>query len=233
VRRSVSGTPQGGVVSPLLCNVYLHRVDRDWRTRGCGVLVRYADDLVVMCRTETEARRALAALRTLLSELGLEPKHAKTRIVCLREGGEGFDFLGFHHRYVRGRTRRSRNITFLARWPSRQAMQHARDRIRELTARERLLLPVEDVVQDVNGFLCGWAGYFRYGNSGRPFDKIGTYALAPALALRDEAPSQAEKLRLADGCLRVAEPARADQPQRTPRCPTAESTVAGEAECRR
>jgi Group II intron, maturase-specific domain len=129
-----------------------------------------------MCRTETEARRALAALRALLSEFGLEPKEAKTRIVQLREGGEGFDFLGFHHRYVRGRTRRSRHITFLARWPSRQAMQHARDRIRELTARERLLLSVEEVVQDVNSFLRGWAGYFRYGN--RPFDKIGTYPLA-------------------------------------------------------
>jgi group II intron reverse transcriptase/maturase len=178
VRRRISGTPQGGVVSPLLCNVFLHRLDRDWQTRGCGVLVRYADDLVVMCRTETEAQRALAALRTLLSELGLEPKQAKTRIVHLREGGEGFDFLGFHHRYVRGRTRRSRHITFLARWPSHKAMQHARDRIRELTARERLLLSVEDVVQDLNNFLRGWAGYFRYGNSARPFDKIGTYALA-------------------------------------------------------
>ena len=178
VRRSTSGTPQGGVVSPLLCNVYLHRLDRDWQTRGHGVLVRYADDLVVMCRTETEAERALAALRTLLSELGLEPKQAKTRIVHLREGGEGFDFLGFHHRYVRGRTRLSRHITFLARWPSHKAMQHARDRIRELTARERLLLSVEDVVQDLNNFLRGWAGYFRYGNSARPFDRIGTYALA-------------------------------------------------------
>jgi group II intron reverse transcriptase/maturase len=177
VRRSVRGAPQGGVISPLLCNVYLHRLDRAWQTRGQGVLCRYADDLVVMCRTETEARRALAALRTLLAELGLEPKQAKTRIVHLREGGEGFDFLGFHHRYVRGRTQRSRNITFLARWPSRQAMQHARNRIRELTARERLLLPVERVVQDLNGFLRGWAGYFRYGNSARPFDKIQTYAV--------------------------------------------------------
>src|SRR6266508_1040036 len=83
VRRSISGTPQGGVVSPLLCNVYLHRLDRDWQTCGRGVLVRYADDLVVMCRSETEAQRALAALRTLRAERGLEPKQAKTRIVHL------------------------------------------------------------------------------------------------------------------------------------------------------
>jgi group II intron reverse transcriptase/maturase len=193
VRRRTSGTPQGGVISPLLCNVYLHRLDRDWQARGCGVLVRYADDLVVMCSSQAEARRALAALEAVLAELGLDLKQAKTRIVHLAEGGEGFDFLGFHHRYVRGRTRRSRNVTFLARWPSRQAMQHARDRIRELTARERLLLPVEQIVQDVNSFLRGWAGYFKYGNSARCFDKIQTYTivrLSLFVAKRHRAPTR-------------------------------------------
>jgi RNA-directed DNA polymerase len=176
VRRSDIGTPQGGVISPLLANVYLDRLDRDWQTRGCGTLVRYADDLVVMCRSERDARRALAALRTLLAELGLRPKEAKTRVVHLREGGEGFDFLGFHHRYVRGRTPRSRHLTFLARWPSRQAIQRARERIRELTDRRRLLVPVEEIVQDVNRFLRGWAGYFRHGNSARHFHLMRTYA---------------------------------------------------------
>jgi hypothetical protein len=110
-------------------------------------------------------------------EPGLSLKHAKTRIVHLREGGEGFDFLGFHHRYVRGRTPRSRHLTFLVRWPSRRAMQHARDRVREITARERLALSVEDVVQDLNRFLRGWAGYFRYGSSAQFFDKISLYAI--------------------------------------------------------
>ena len=102
IRRSDAGTPQGGVISPCLCNVYLHRLDRQWAERGIGVLVRYADDIVVMCRTRAEAERALAALRAILSELGLTLKDAKTRIVQLREGGEGLDFLGFHHRWVRG-----------------------------------------------------------------------------------------------------------------------------------
>jgi RNA-directed DNA polymerase len=103
VRRSTTGTPQGGVISPLLCNVYLHRLDRQWTERGRGVLVRYADDLVAMCRTRAEAEAALAALRSILGELGLELKDAKTRIVHLAEGGEGLDFLGFHHRRVRAR----------------------------------------------------------------------------------------------------------------------------------
>ncbi|MCA1678303.1 MAG: group II intron reverse transcriptase/maturase [Actinobacteria bacterium] len=176
VRRSVAGTPQGGVLSPVLCNVYLHRLDRAWQTRGCGALVRYADDLLAMCKTRQEAEHALAAMTVILAELGLSLKAAKTRIVHLREGGEGVDFLGFHHRYVRARGERVRHVTFLARWPSRQAMQHARDRVGELTARERLLLPVEDVVQDLNRYLRGWTGYFRYGNSARHFNLIEHHA---------------------------------------------------------
>jgi group II intron reverse transcriptase/maturase len=187
VTRSDTGTPQGGVLSPCLANVYLHRLDRQWANRGTGVLVRYADDLLTMCHTRQEAERALAALTAILAELGLELKPAKTRIVHLTEGGEGLDFLGFHHRWVRGNTPRSRHLYFLARWPSRQASQHARDRVREITDRSRLLVPVETIVQDVNRFLRGWAGYFRYGNSAQTFDKIDHYAtdrLARFLAKR-------------------------------------------------
>jgi len=176
IRRSGAGTPQGGVISPVLCNVYLHRFDRQWQTRGRGVLCRYADDLVVMCKTRNEAEAALALLRTLLAELGLEPKAAKTRIVHLAEACEGVDFLGFHHRWVRARDPRRRHIAFLARWPSRQAMQRARDRVRELTARDRLRWPIEQIVQDLNRFLRGWAGYFRYGNSTVQFDEIVRHA---------------------------------------------------------
>ncbi|HWS94127.1 MAG TPA: reverse transcriptase domain-containing protein, partial [Mycobacterium sp.] len=93
----------GGVISPLLCNVYLHRLDRAWDTRTFGVLVRYADDLLVVCKSRQQAEAALARLRLVLAELGLAPKEAKTRIVELVADGEGFDFLGFHHRMVRSR----------------------------------------------------------------------------------------------------------------------------------
>ena len=176
VRHGVSGTPQGGVISPVLCNVYLHRLDREWQARGSGLLLRYADDLLALCKTKREAENALAALAAILADMGLELKPAKTRIVHLREGGEGVDFLGFHHRWGRGRTAGSTHIEFLARWPSRQAMQHARDRVRELTARDRLRWPVEQVVGDLNRFLRGWAGYFRYGNSTVQFDTIIRHA---------------------------------------------------------
>ena len=184
VRRPVTGAPQGGVISPLLCNVYLHRIDRAWSVREHGVLVRFADDALVMCRSREQAEAALARLRMLLAELGLEPKEAKTRIVHLQVGGAGFDFLGFHHRLVRltGRRNSRWSVTFLARWPADRAMKHARDRIRELTRRSRLLLPVEVIVDEVNRFLRGWAAYFRYGNSAIRFEKL-MYSVWTRMAL--------------------------------------------------
>jgi len=161
-----------------MCNVYLHRLDRAWDSRAYGVLVRFADDVLVMCVTRQQAEAALERLRVLLADLGLEPKEAKTRIVHLEEGSQGFDFLGFHHKWVRSRgVRGRRGVTFLARWPADKAMQRARDRIRELTVRSRLRLSVETVVGDINMFLHGWAGYYRYGHSTVRFDKIRNYAL--------------------------------------------------------
>jgi RNA-directed DNA polymerase len=176
VRQTDLGTPQGGVVSPVLCNVYLHRLDRAW-DEADGILVRYADDATVMCWSRSQAERALERLTGLLAELGLEPKQAKTRIVHLQVGGEGLDFLGFHHRLVRSLgLNGKRPVTFLARWPADKAMQRARNRIRELTMRSRLLLPTEWIVEDLNRFLRGWAAYFRYGNSAHHFGKIRDYA---------------------------------------------------------
>jgi RNA-directed DNA polymerase len=172
-----TGTPQGGVISPLLANVYLNALDRAWEDRygRLGALVRYADDLVILCRTKTQAQAALSELRALLAELGLELADAKTRLVCVNEDGEGFDFLGYHHRMVDSFSRPG--VRFMARWPSARATKAAKQRIRELTDRRLLLLPVEDVVANLNRFLIGWGGYFRYGNSTRQFDKIDRYAL--------------------------------------------------------
>jgi hypothetical protein len=130
-----------------MCNVFLHRLDRVWDVRAHGVLVRFADYAVVLCRTRGQAEAALERLRDLLAELGLAPKEAKTRIVRLQVGGEGVDFLGFHHRWVRANRRTGGNgVEFLARWPSGKAMQHARDRIRGLTGRDRAQLSVETIV---------------------------------------------------------------------------------------
>ena len=176
VRRPVTGTPRGGVLSPLMCNVYLHRLDRAWDERD-GVLVRFADDLVVMCWSRSQAERALECLTALLADLGLEPKAAKTRLVHLKAGGPGFDFLGFHHRLVRSRGDRGKpKVTFLARWPAGKAMQHARDQIREITSRRWMLLWPEAIVERLNAFLRGWAAYFRYGHPAQRLSKIRRYA---------------------------------------------------------
>jgi RNA-directed DNA polymerase len=94
VRREGTGAAQGGPISPLLCNGCLHRLDREWDVREHGALVRFAGDLLVMCKSARQARAALARLRELLADLGLEPKEAKTAIIHLEEGGPGFDFLG-------------------------------------------------------------------------------------------------------------------------------------------
>ncbi|WP_259375200.1 group II intron maturase-specific domain-containing protein [Rhodococcus pseudokoreensis] len=172
------------MISPLMCNVFLHRIDRVWDVREHGVLVRFADDAVVMCRTREQAEAALMRLRELLAELGLEPKEAKTRIVHLKLGGEGLDFLGFHHRWVRAQGRTGgKGVEFLARWPSDKAMQHARDRIRGLTGSNRTLLSVDGIVGELNSFLRGWAGYFRYGNSSARFTKIRHYALTRVVGM--------------------------------------------------
>jgi RNA-directed DNA polymerase len=169
------GSPQGSPISPLLANVYLNALDRAWEERygGLGVLVRYCDDLLILCRTRSQAEAAMAELRALLATLRLELAEDKTRIVCVNEDGQGFDFLGFHHRMVASFSKPGGR--FLARWPSARAMQAARQKISELTDRRLLLLPLEDVVANLNRFLTGWAGYFRRGNSTTQFHKLDLY----------------------------------------------------------
>jgi RNA-directed DNA polymerase len=123
------GSPQGGVLSPLLANVYLHAFDRAQQTEKSflGRLVRYADDFVIQCGTRLQAERALAWVRQYLAGLGLRLHPEKTRLV---EDREGFDFLGFQHRRVRGR--RAPTKERVVRWPGRKAQARFRDRIRQL-----------------------------------------------------------------------------------------------------
>jgi hypothetical protein len=131
--------------------------------------------LVVLVKgTRAHAQALCEQAAAVLAPMGLRLSATKTRITHI---DEGFDFLGFHHRLVRGRTPKSAHLTFLARWPARQAVQRARDRIREITGRRWLWMPVEDIVRDLNRFLRGWAGYFRYGNSARVLGQIRNYTL--------------------------------------------------------
>ncbi|MCP5110709.1 MAG: hypothetical protein GY953_07740 [bacterium] len=160
------GSPQGGVISPLLSNTFLHEVDRGWR-RSDGVatgavrLVRYADDMVLLARTERQAQEAWGLLQQQLAELRLVVNQDKSRLTTL---AEGFAFLGFEFRQAPGR--------MLYLWPRAKACSHIRQRVRQVVrsfpSNERLAA----VIQKLNPILIGWCTYFRVGNSNRTFHEV-------------------------------------------------------------
>jgi RNA-directed DNA polymerase len=179
-QRTVAGTPQGGVVSPLLANIYLHVLDTELAARGVGELVRYADDGVVLCRSQAQAGAALEAVRDILAGLGLELHPDKTKVVDLREGREGLDFLGCHfHARMSGRLWEQKRIVryYLHRWPSQTAMKRLRAKIRDRTGSNRGGADIRDVIADLNPVLRGWANYFRTGNATVKFQQVDRYAV--------------------------------------------------------
>jgi RNA-directed DNA polymerase len=180
LERTVAGTPQGGVISPLLANIYLHVLDTEFSRRGLGELVRYADDGVVLCRSQAQARAALDAVRNILAGLGLELHPGKTKVVDLRQGREGLDFLGCHfHARMSGRLWEQKRVVryYLHRWPSQQAMKRLRGKIRDRTGRNRAGADIRDVIADLNPVLRGWGTYFRTGNAAAKFRQADLYAV--------------------------------------------------------
>jgi RNA-directed DNA polymerase len=178
LERTVAGTPQGGVISPLLANIYLHVLDRELASRGAGDLVRYADDGVVLCRSAVQAQAALDAVEDILRGLGLRMHPDKTRAVDLREGREGLDFLGCHFRArMSGRLWEQRRIRryYLHRWPSQRAMKRLREKVRDRTGRNRAGDDIREVIADINPILRGWGNYFRTGNAAIKFRQADDY----------------------------------------------------------
>lgn len=178
VTESVTGTPQGGVISPLLANIYLHAFDRAWDEHGTGEVVRYADDFVVLCVNREQAEQAHRRATAVLGDLGLSLHPDKTRVVDLREGKEGFDFLGWHFRArMSGKLWERKRIIryYLHRWPSVRSMKRARARIKALTARSQIGQQLEDVIARLNRFLRGWGNYFRTGNGSTKFVSLDDY----------------------------------------------------------
>jgi len=184
VRTASAGTPQGGVISPLLSNVYLNELDRIWTTTGghLGQLVRYADDFVILCRTATQAQTALAQVRQILDRLRLELHPTKTRLVEMGLGKDGFDFLGCHLRIVRSHFK---GRCYLFRWPSRRAMKSVRTKIHDLTGRRQWagFKDVRDVIAELNPILRGWGNYFRTGNASGKFQVVDRYVRERLLRL--------------------------------------------------
>jgi RNA-directed DNA polymerase len=172
---TMSGTPQGSPVSPLLANVALHVLDEAWGSSGrrLGVLVRYADDFVIVCPTQDRAEQARRRVAAVLAPLGLHLHPDKTRIVDLRRGAEGFDFLGFHHHKVE--SWRWRGRWYLRRWPSVRAMRSIRTKVKAATHQRFVGHDWSVVVGNLNRILRGWGAYFCNGSSGRKFSIIDSY----------------------------------------------------------
>ena len=189
VTNPTSGTPQGGVISPLLSNIYLSVLDDVWEKRCAhlGVLARYADDFVVMCKTKRDVDEAERRVKHVLTRLGLELHPDKTRKVDLSWGKEGFDFLGCHlHKRLSGPIleREGRKVYFLQRWPSVRALKRVRQRVKELTPRSSCHRELREVVARLNPVLRGWGNYFRTGNAAAKFNRVDSYVWERLRTLR-------------------------------------------------
>ena len=166
------GSPQGGVISPLLANIYLHVLDMYWAQQysSLGHLTRYADDMVIVSRTRSEAEQALQAVTQILQKLKLTVHPTKTGIVDVKRAG--FEFLGFH--FHKGRARKSGKLIPLM-WPGQKAMKAIRSHIREQTERRGLRGTIAAMVATLNRIIRGWRNYFRVGNSTKKFQDLDRY----------------------------------------------------------
>ncbi|HXV81609.1 MAG TPA: group II intron reverse transcriptase/maturase [Candidatus Binatia bacterium] len=177
-KRNCKGTPQGGVISPLLSNVYQHWFDKVFH-RPSGPahwanakLVRYADDFVVLARYQGEKLSGWIESK-LEGWMGLEINRDKTRVIDLRQQGEKLDFLGYTFRYerdLRGGSHRYLNVSM-----SKKALSKERQRLHEMTSKQRCMMPVPQLIEELNGHLEGWANYFGYGYPRRGFRMINIY----------------------------------------------------------
>jgi group II intron reverse transcriptase/maturase len=176
-----SGTPQGGVISPLLSNIYLSFLDEVWETRCAhvGTLVRYADDFVVMCRTKKQVEEAARRIAMILARLKLELHPEKTRTVDLSLGNESFDFLGCTLRKrMSGRIweKERKRVYFLQREPSPRSMNRIREKVRARTGSDRnRVKDVRVLIEEINPVLRGWGNYFRTGNAGDRFNQVDRF----------------------------------------------------------
>ncbi len=176
--RPTAGTPQGGVVSPLLANVYLHWLDKLFMRRdGPGTwakaqIVRYADDFVILARyIGIEITQWME--RLLEGRMGLTINREKTRVVQVRPGESGIDFLGYTIRYSRGR--KHPHHPYLTARPSKKSVMRFRERLRGLVNGHRTLIPLDQMAREVNSLLRGWSAYFSRGHRGRVFNDVNQF----------------------------------------------------------
>jgi RNA-directed DNA polymerase len=180
VHKVEAGVPQGGVISPLLSNIYLDTLDSCMESEvAMGTLVRYADDFVVVSKTREQCERAKEKVQSIFEGLKLELHPEKTRMIELTDGKEGFDFLGCHLRKrVSGAIlqRYGRRCYYLHRWPSQRSRKRLHTRIKELTdAAKNAGRDIVEVIKTINPVLRGWGNYFRTGNATQKFITMDAY----------------------------------------------------------
>jgi group II intron reverse transcriptase/maturase len=174
------GSPQGGVISPLLSNIYLNYLDVRWTKEGShlGTLVRYADDLVIVCRTRKDANHALSFVKAVMKRLELTLHPEKTKLVPMWEGQGGFDFLGMHHRSIPTETSQAQRYYTLHQFPSKKAMMKIRLRVKEILGRRNVLWKsMSELVEELNPVLRGWRNYYGLKTAGKWLAKVDWYAL--------------------------------------------------------
>ncbi len=174
------GSPQGGVISPLLANIYLHYLDTVWEKHGqaLGKLVRYADDFVIISRTKKDAGHALELVKAVMERLELKLHPEKTRLVLMWGGREGFDFLGMHHRSLVTHIDKTRKYQTTYQFPSKKAMKKMRGVIKEeLARRSTLKLDIKEMVEKVNPKIRGWRNYYGVNTAKQWLKKVDWYIL--------------------------------------------------------
>jgi len=174
LRKSKKGTPQGGVISPLLANIYLHQVDQEWvrrgmtRRSGCNAqMVRYADDIVILSNKPLDI--PTETLRDILASLGLKLSEAKTHVT---KAERGFDFLGF--RFTRRRSPKHKKV-LTCYFPSPKSVKRVKGRIREIAGNNRLHIPPEEVAEELNLAVTGWCNYFQWSWHRKAYSKVYGY----------------------------------------------------------
>jgi group II intron reverse transcriptase/maturase len=171
LRNSITGTPQGGVISPLLANIYLNELDRVWKERYekrfNAYLIRYADDFVIL--TPRQPEEALKTLHIIIKELNLNLNEEKTKILIMQR--DKLTFLGFSFKKVYDVRK---EIRYIISFPSAKAMKTIKNRVRELTS-YRIPEKVEVIISRLNPVIRGWANYFIEGNSSKWFCKLRNY----------------------------------------------------------
>lgn len=180
LEESTIGSAQGGVISPLCANIYLNVLDTIWERQGkqYGKLVRYADDLVIICKNKKSATHAMGILKAVMQKLELELNIEKTKVISMWDGKEGFDFLGMHHRRMTTETSKGAIFQETYQYPSKKAMKKIKQTIKEVLGHRAVLSKDLDyLIEILNPKIRGWRNYYGLKTAKKWLNSIDWYVI--------------------------------------------------------